>query len=101
MRWPMPRRAEDPTETELVDETPVEPVKPAPAQDESEATEPPTDADEPAHDAEPKTAKRRIQWTKAIAYGLLPGLVFLLASAAGYLKRQGGSARGVSGARGG
>jgi Mce-associated membrane protein len=71
MRWPMPRRAKDPTETELVDETPVEPT----------------------------SAKRRIQWSKAIAYGLLPGLVFLLASAAGYLKWQDGTAREAQAAR--
>jgi Mce-associated membrane protein len=99
MRWPMPRRAEDPTETELVDETPVEPVQSATAQDEIEVTEPSTDADEPDHDDEPKTAKRRIQWSKAIAYGLLPGLVFLLASAAGYLKWQDGTAREAQAAR--
>ena len=99
MRWPMPRRAEDPTETELVDETPVEPVQSATAQDEIEVTEPSTDADEPDHDDEPKTAKRRIQWSKAIAYGLLPGLVFLLASAAGYLKWQDGIAREAQAAR--
>jgi Mce-associated membrane protein len=95
----MPRRAEDPTETELVDETPVEPVQSATAQDEIEVTEPSTDADEPDHDDEPKTAKRRIQWSKAIAYGLLPGLVFLLASAAGYLKWQDGTAREAQAAR--
>ena len=99
MRWPMPRRAEDPTETELVDETPAEPVQSATAQDEIEVTEPSTDADEPDHDDEPKTAKRRIQWSKAIAYGLLPGLVFLLASAAGYLKWQDGIAREAQAAR--
>ena len=100
MRWPMPRRAEDPTETELVDETPVEPVQSATAQDEIEVTEPSTDADADAdHDDEPKTAKRRIQWSKAIAYGLLPGLVFLLASAAGYLKWQDGIAREAQAAR--
>jgi Mce-associated membrane protein len=95
----MPRRAEDPIETELVDETPVEPVQSATAQDEIEVTEPSTDADEPDHDDEPKTAKRRIQWSKAIAYGLLPGLVFLLASAAGYLKWQDGIAREAQAAR--
>jgi Mce-associated membrane protein len=99
MRWPMPRRAEDPTDTGLVDETPVEPMQTATPQDEIEVTEPSTDADEPDHDHEPKTAKRRIQWSKAIAYGLLPGLVFLLASAAGYLKWQDGTAREAQAAR--
>src|ERR1700676_2998469 len=99
MRWPMPRRAEDPTETELVDETPVEPMQTATPQDEIEVPQPSTDPDEPDHDDEPKTAKRRIQWSKAIAYGLLPGLVFLLASAAGYLKWQDGTAREAQAAR--
>ena len=99
MRWPMPRRAEDPTETELVEETPVEPARTATAQDEIEVTEPSTHADEPDHDDEPKTAKRRIRWSKAIAYVLLPGLVFLLASAAGYLKWQDGTAREAQAAR--
>src|SRR6202162_843940 len=99
MRWPMPRRAEDPTETEVGDETPGEPVQSATAQDEIEVTEPSTDADEPDHDDEPKTAKRRIQWSKPSAYGLLPGLVFLLASAAGYLKWQDGTAREAQAAR--
>jgi Mce-associated membrane protein len=85
MRWPMPRLAKDPTAT---------------AQDEIEVTEPCTDAaDEPDHDGKPTTAKRRIQWSKAIAYGLLPGLVFLLASAAGYLKWQDGAARQAQAAR--
>jgi Mce-associated membrane protein len=77
MRWPMPRGAEDPTETELVDETPAE----------------------PDHDGEPTSARRRIQWSKAIAYGILPGLVFLLASAAGYLKWQDGTVREAQAAR--
>ena len=46
-----------------------------------------------------QAAKRRIQWSKAIAYGLLPALVFLLASAAGYLKWQDGTAREAQAAR--
>ena len=95
----MPRRAKDPTETELVDETPVEPVQTATVEDEIEVTEAPMDADEPDHDDEPTSAKRRIPWSKAIAYGLLPGLALLLASAAGYLKWQDGSAREAQTAR--
>ena len=99
MRWPMPRRAEDPTETGFVDETPAEPVQSATVEDDTEVTEAATDADEPDHDGEPTSARRRIQWSKAIAYGLLPGLVFLLASAAGYLKWQDGTAREAQAAR--
>ena len=99
MRWPMTRRAEDPSETELVEEAPAEPLRTATAQDEIAVTEPATHADEPDHDDEPKTAKRRIQWSKAIAYGLLPALALLLASAAGYLKWQDGTAREAQAAR--
>lgn len=99
MRRPMSRRAKDPTGTGLVAETPVEPVQSATVQDEIEVTEPATDADEPDHGDEPTSAKRRIQWSNAIAYGLLPALVFLLASAAGYLKWQDGTARQAQAAR--
>jgi Mce-associated membrane protein len=51
------------------------------------------------HGEEPTTARRRIQWSHAIAYGLLPGLAFLLASAAGYLKWQDGTLREAQAAR--
>ena len=95
----MPRRAEDPTETGFVDETPAEPVQSATVEDDTEVTEAATDADEPDHDGEPTSARRRIQWSKAIAYGLLPGLALVLASAAGYLKWQDGSAREAQTAR--
>ncbi|MCW2654190.1 MAG: Mce-associated rane protein [Mycobacterium sp.] len=80
MRWPMSRRAQDPADTELVDETAAEPVQPA-------------TADGPDRDDEPTSARRRIQWSRAIAYGLLPGLALLLASAAGYLKWQDATVR--------
>ena len=33
--------------------------------------------------------RRRIRWSRAIAYGVLPGLALLLASAAGFLKCSG------------
>ena len=99
MRWPMSRRAADPTDTELVDETPAEPVPSATVRDEIEVTEPAIDADEPDRDDEPTSARRRISWSRAIAYGLLPVLAFLLASAAGYLKWQDASVRGAQAAR--
>jgi len=38
---------------------------------------------------------RRIRWSRALTYGALPGLVFLLAAAAGFLKWQDGSIRGA------
>jgi Mce-associated membrane protein len=99
MRWPMSRRAADPTDIELVDETPAEPVPSAIVRDGTEVTEPAIDADEPDRDDEPTSARRRISWSRAIAYGLLPVLAFLLASAAGYLKWQDASVRDAGVAR--
>jgi Mce-associated membrane protein len=99
MRWPMSRRAADPTDIELVDETPAEPVPSATVRDEIEVTEPAIDADEPDRDDEPTSARRRFSWSRAIAYGLLPVLAFLLASAAGYLKWQDASVRAAQAAR--
>jgi Mce-associated membrane protein len=99
MRWPMSRRAADPTDIELVDETPAEPVPSAIVRDGIEVTEPAIDADEPDRDDEPTSARRRISWSRAIAYGLLPVLAFLLASAAGYLKWQDASVRDAGVAR--
>lgn len=99
MRWPMSRRAADPTDTELVDETPADPVPSATVRDEIEVAEPAVDADEPDRDDEPTSARRRISWSRAIAYGLLPVLAFLLASAAGYLKWQDASVREAQAAR--
>src|SRR5271166_4183415 len=99
MRWPMSRRAADPTDIELVDETPAEPVQSEIVEDGAEVAEPAIDADEPDRDDEPTSPRRRISWSRAIAYGLLPVLAFLLASAAGYLKWQDASVRGAQAAR--
>ena len=93
MRWLTSLRAEDPTDTDWVDETACEPVQSVVGQDGSEDTERATDADESDHDDRPRSAGSRIQWSKAVAYGLIPGLAFLLTSAAGYLKWQDGTAR--------
>jgi Mce-associated membrane protein len=114
MRLPTFRRAADPADTESVtdsvEETPDEPVQTATEQDETETvsssrkrssvvTESSTDADEPDHDAEPKSALRRIPWSRAVAYGLLPLLAFALASGAGYLKWRDTTAREAQAAR--
>src|ERR1700758_5390652 len=93
------RRADDTTDTELVEETPAEPVATAATEDEIEVTEPAADVDEADHDDKPTTTRRRIQWSRAIAYGLLPALAFLLASAAGYVKWQDGTAREAQASR--
>src|ERR1700683_4169951 len=58
-----------------------------------------TDAVEPGHDDEPKSAPRRIPWSRVVAYGLLPVLRLALASGAGYLKWWDGPAREAQAAR--
>src|SRR6478752_4210697 len=83
MRWLTSLRAEDSTDTDRVDETACEPVQSAIGPERSEVTEPATDADESDHH-DP---------SKALAYGLIPALALQLASAAGYLKWQDGTAR--------
>ena len=87
MRWLTSRRAGDPSETDSVAETPAEP----------EATEAATEVDGLDHD-EQLTA-RRVRWSRAIVYVVLPALALLLASAAGFLKWQDGSARDAATAR--
>jgi Mce-associated membrane protein len=75
MRWPKPRRAGD-------------------------ATEASTEVEESDHgDDQPTNARRRIRWSRAIAYGVLPGLALLLALAAGFLKWQDASVRDAEVAR--
>jgi Mce-associated membrane protein len=44
-------------------------------------------------------ARRRINWSRVLVYGVLPGVVLLLAVAAGFLKWQDASARGAQAAR--
>lgn len=66
--------ADEPTDTGLVEETRADQVQTA--------------------------GGRRIRWSRAIAYGLLPGLAMLLVSAAGFLKYQADSAREVAVAHG-
>src|SRR5271169_3590100 len=87
MRWLTSRGAGDPSETDSVAETPAEP----------EATEAATEVDGSDHD-EQLTA-RRVRWSRAIVYVVLPALALLLASAAGFLKWQDGSARDAATAR--
>jgi Mce-associated membrane protein len=93
------RRADDPTDTESVEETPGEQVYTAAVEGETEATEAPGEVDEKDHNDEPTRTRRRIRWSRVIAYGILPSLALLLASAAGYLKWQDGSAREAQTAR--
>jgi Mce-associated membrane protein len=74
---------------ESPDEAPVEPVdEPA---DES--------AVDPVEESEPAAATRNIDWARVAAYGLLPGLVLVLALAAGYFKWEDSSVRDSDRAR--
>ncbi|MGB3353299.1 MAG: hypothetical protein WBB00_11045 [Mycobacterium sp.] len=57
-----------------------------------EATEVgPDDVDQP--EAEPDAPKRGIQWSRVVAFGLLPALALVLALGAGYLKWRDNSVR--------
>lgn len=83
----------------------TEPATPDPATTEPALAEPveETEAEESdaAEEAEPETEteKRRINWTRVLAYGILPGLALVLAMAAGYLKWQDNSVRDSDKAR--
>jgi Mce-associated membrane protein len=91
MRWPKFRGGDNTTDTDSVEETPA--VQTATVDDETEATETTTEVDESEHDDQPTSARRRIPWSRAITYGVLPGLALLLALAAGFLKYQDSSVR--------
>ena len=58
-----------------------------------EADEPTETADEASESAEPEKPKRRIQWARVLAFGVLPSVALLLAMGAGYLKWMDNSAR--------
>jgi Mce-associated membrane protein len=89
MRWLTSRRAGDPSETDSVEETRAEP----------EATEAAAEVDGSDHDEQLTGSARRVRWSGAIVYVVLPALALLLASAAGFLKWQDGSARDAATAR--
>ena len=112
------RRSDD--STNPVEETPDEPVQSPTGDTESvsssssstdadEGTTDPelsTDAVEPDHDDvepddgdAPESTRRRIAWSRVVAYGLLPVVAFALAGAAGYLKWRDGTAREAQAAR--
>ena len=99
MRWLTSRRAGDPSETNSVEETPAEPVQTGTSADDTAATEVSTEVDEPNRDEQPTGVTGRVRWSRAIVYVVLPALALLLASAAGFLKWQDGSARDAAVAR--
>lgn len=98
------------TETEQADETAteesVDETDEADKTDEAdegdktdEADEPSETADEASESAEPEKPKRRIQWARVFAFGVLPAVALLLAMGAGYLKWMDNSVRNSETAR--
>ena len=99
------KKAESPDDT--VKETTAVPVDAETEQAEEQATDDvaeqadeATDADEEAaaeeaaaEPAEPDKPKRRVNWSRVLAFGVLPVLALLLAAAAGFLKWQDNSIR--------
>jgi Mce-associated membrane protein len=74
------------TKTEQADEK----VTDAPTETAGEPTE---TAEESSEAAEPEKSKRAINWSRVLAFGLLPGLALILVMAAGFLKWQDNSVR--------
>jgi Mce-associated membrane protein len=99
MRWLTSRRAGEPSETDSVEEIPAESVQTGTIEDDTAVTEVSTEVDEPDRDEQLTGPARRVRWSRALVYVVLPALALLLASAAGYLKWQDGSARDAVKAR--
>jgi Mce-associated membrane protein len=99
MRWFTSRGAGDPRETDSVEETPAESVQTVTIADDTKATDAATEVDGSDHDEQPTGPAGHIRWSRAIVYVALPALALLLASAAGFLKWQDGSAREAGVAR--
>jgi Mce-associated membrane protein len=77
------------TDTEHVEDTVAEADAPDDAENVDESTEP----------AEPDKPKRKIQWARVFAFGVLPAIALLLALGAGYLKWMDNSVRNDESAR--
>ncbi len=97
-------RAGEPGDTDSVPGTSDAPmqtvnIEDAPVGEETKVTGTAAEADRPDHDEQSARARRRNRWPRVIAYGLLPGLAFSLASAAGLVKWQDTSARDAAVAR--
>jgi Mce-associated membrane protein len=85
------RPAGELSEDEVIDDEIVD--------DETEVSETGGQDDGADHHERRASAWRRISWSRLIAFGLLPGLALLLASAAGFLKWQEASAHDAQAAR--
>ena len=97
MRWPKSRRADDATDTDSVDETPAGRCRQRRCRKTADTERSRRSTSQITMTS--RDARRRIRWSRAIAYGVLPGLALLLASAAGFLKWQDGSVRDAQVAR--
>lgn len=90
-------RAGEDSDTDSVAEVLAEPVQIVTLEqviaDETEATEAATKVHESDADKEPEGRRRRIPWSRVIAYGVLPAVALLLASVGGFLKWQDTSVR--------
>lgn len=91
MNPPDPRRDDDGVERGPVAE--AAPVQTAAATDESELPVVATELDGSDVRDQPTPTTRRFSWSRAFAYGVLPGLALLLTAAAGFAKYQDDSAR--------
>lgn len=80
-----------------------EPATDEPTSKVVESTEPVDEAtEEPAEDAEAEASgivRRRVNWSRVLAFGVLPGLALLLGMAGGFLKWQDSSVRDAEVAR--
>jgi Mce-associated membrane protein len=63
------------------------------AKEDTGGDEPTETTEEPADEAEPDKPKRRVNWSRVLAFSVLPGLALVLALAAGFLKWQDNSNR--------
>ena len=99
MRWFASRGAGDLSAADSVEETPAESVQTVTIAHDAEATEATAEVDGSDHDEQPSGAARHVRWSRAIVFVVLPALALLLASAAGFLKWQDGSAREAGVAR--
>jgi len=80
-------------DTDTVTEEPTETV------DDVENADEATEAADESTDGEPDKPRRRIQWGRVFAFGVLPALALLLALGAGYLKWMDNSVRDSQTAR--
>ena len=86
------RTAED--QTKVPSDTDTDLIEDAVEDKAAENIDEPTEAaDAASESAEPEKPKRRIQWARVFAFGVLPAVVLLLGLGAGYLKWMDNSAR--------